>query len=511
LPDWLGSFKKKDRTGETDQVLELMVLEGEDSGRQFTVDANNVAIARGVPRTGQPGAILLQDPTISGHQAMIRRSGGTTVIEHHRGATNPTLVNGKVITTAQIEPGDRIQMGRVVLEVRTRGGFALGTLIDSTGERVAEPQPEASPDTPEDSGADAHSEAPTEDRAIDPALQPDGAAAEGALPHTGETTEVRPVVLPGYSLVIVSGVEGLEGKRHPIESPGCTIGRDANAGVQIDVRAVSRLHAEVVWERDRLFVVHRSGVNQTFVNGVPVRERVEVFSGDQIQLADCVVLRLDHDGPTAPEPPMSAAVRPQSKRDFDPNQTSLQVRMEEKMVRDREIEEKYAVEGSFLDVDVVGSYSMKAESKRPEHIIVSFERWRAWIGAVIEEFGGMVLNSNGDELMCFFESTMQCVHAGSTILSRLAQFNEDQNELPNAFRLRIGIHTGSSLVDRKRGVAYSEVLDVAGHLQKEADENGLLISEPTFRALPEGVPFEVAGRLERENIVTYRMVRPPGD
>ena len=129
------------------------------------------------------------------------------------------------------------------------------------------------------------------------------------------------------------------------------------------------------------------------------------------------------------------------------------------------------------------------------------------VGAVIEEFDGMVLNSNGDELMCFFESTLSSVDAGRAILDRLRTFNEEQNALPSPFRLRIGIHTGSSLVDKKRGVAYSEVLDVAGHLQKDADKNGLLISEPTYQALLEKVPFEPAGRLEREQIDTYRMIR----
>ena len=132
--------------------------------------------------------------------------------------------------------------------------------------------------------------------------------------------------------------------------------------------------------------------------------------------------------------------------------------MEEKLVRDREIEEKFAVHGSFLDVDVVGSYGMKAESNRPELIIVSFERWRAWITAVIEEFNWMVLNSNGDELMCFYESTTQSVDSGIAILDRLAAFNDKQNELSSPFQLRIGIHTGAALVDKKRGVAYSELL-----------------------------------------------------
>ncbi len=472
MADWLSSFKKKNREATPEQVLELLVLEGEDAGQKFTIDANNVAIARGVPRSGQPGSILLRDPTISGQQAMIRREDGDTVIEHHRGATNPTLVNGQVITRSPIRAGDQIQMGRVMLEVRTRDGFALGTLLESSGEH---------------------------ERQVADTAQ-----------RAGETTEVRAVIVPGYSLVVVAGVEGAEGKRMRLEPPNCVIGRDPASAVFLDVRAVSRRHAEILWEDERVFVVHHSSVNQTFVNGVIVADRQEIVPDDELQLADCVVLRLDYQGLAAvsrresPAPAPAGTTKPASQRT---DQTSLQVRMEEKLVRDREIEEKFAVHGSFLDVDVVGSYGMKAESRRPELIIVSFERWRAWITAVIEEFNGMVLNSNGDELMCFFESTPRSVDAGRAILDRLDAFNEDQNALPSPFRLRIGIHTGSSLVDKKRGVAYSEVLDVAGHLQKDADENGLLISEPTFRALPEGASFEPAGRLEREQIATFRMTR----
>ncbi len=63
-------------------------------------------------------------------------------------------------------------------------------------------------------------------------------------------------------------------------------------------------------------------------------------------------------------------------------------------------------------------------------------------------------------------------------------------------------------MDRDRGVAYSDVLDVAGHLQKEADTNGLLISEHTLKKLPEGLPFEPAAPLPKEGIPTYRLVGP---
>jgi len=147
---------------------------------------------------------------------------------------------------------------------------------------------------------------------------------------------------------------------------------------------------------------------------------------------------------------------------------------------------------------------MKNAAERPEHIIVSFERFRTWVSGICVEFGGQVLNSNGDELMCFFERPSQAVLAGSAILARLAAFNREQNLLVRPFRFRLGVHTGESLVDLDAGVAYSEVLDLAGHIQKCAEPNSLVISQATLAALPRRIavteiddPRGDAGRLYR--------------
>ena len=457
MPDWLQALKRRGGRDPEKPAIDLLVVSGQDAGQQFTVDADSVEIARGRPRSGQPGAILLRDPTVSSRQAVIHVEGPDVILEHRSSATNPTLVNGEPITRTTIGPGDRIQMGRVILEVRAREGLALSSLGGSLEEEIVT-------DT-----------AP-------------------ARPMVGDVTEQRPAVLPGHYLILIRGGVDAPGARYAVSPPRATIGRDPTAEVMIDVRAVSRRHAELVWDEGVVSLVHLSEVNQTFVNGLSVRGRHPLSHGDEIRLADQVVLRLEHERP-------AGVVE-------DVQRTSLKLRMEEKIQRDLEIEEKYAVKGSFLDVDVVGSYRMKESSRRPEHIIVSFERWRAWLGAIVEEFEGLVLNSNGDELMCFFESTLHAVRSASAILVRLDAFNDEQNVLNSPFRLRIGVHTGSSLVDRKRGVAYSAVLDVAGHLQKAALENGLLVSEDTMQALPDDLPFEPAGVLEPEQIQTYRMMEP---
>ena len=71
------------------------------------------------------------------------------------------------------------------------------------------------------------------------------------------------------------------------------------------------------------------------------------------------------------------------------------------------------------------------------------------------------------------------------------------------FRFRIGVHSGKSLVDLKRGIAYSTTLDVAGHLQKLAEPDHMALSEQTIALLPAGLPFRWAGTLEREGFDYY--------
>ena len=70
--------------------------------------------------------------------------------------------------------------------------------------------------------------------------------------------------------------------------------------------------------------------------------------------------------------------------------------------------------------------------------------------------------------------------------------------------MRIGVHTGRSAVDLASGGAYSPVLDVAGHLQKNAPIGGVLLSGTTHAELGDDVEgFEPGTPLARENMSTW--------
>ena len=314
----------------------------------------------------------------------------------------------------------------------------------------------------------------------------DTAGTQAVVAREGSITAL-PVV--GF-LTVVEGPTALLGRRFALRDREISIGRAPDCYVAIADPSVSRNHATLHQDDEGLSVAHRSQTNPTYLNGAPVDEPARVFDGDQIQLADGVVLRLE---------------APSLRRNGPSNPRSLAGAMAARVELDESIAAQYVRTGSFLDVDVYDSYGLKCAEERAERVVVSFARFRAFIERSVEECRGVVLNSNGDEVMAFFESADDAVLCARATLGGLPAFNEAENLLPRPFEVRTGIHTGTSAVDLERGLAYSPVLDGAGHLQKEAKVGGLLISDTTYDALEERARFVPAGELEKDGIRTYAM------
>lgn len=485
LSTWLTAWRTREDREPTGPVMELLVVAGADAGSQFTLEGNEVLLGRGQPASGQIDAIRLDDRSISRKQAWIRSDASGTSIEHIPSAANPTLVNGAEISQVRLSVGDRIEMGRIAIDVRARSGMNLSDLTeimeDVARENTVTGPRLGSAATPSASLRSAHPPPATD---FEPTVS--------TVDIAGAATDMRPVEVEIGHLVLVRGMEDLASARFPIAMGTTRIGRGEDVDVQISERGVSRLHAEIEIVGRSLELVHRSGTNQTFVNGLPVVDRVELENGDEIQLADRVALRVA----------LAASVRPAHSL----SGSGLSQRMEHKIDLEREIEQ-FNVMGSFLDVDVVESRRMKGSGEKAEHIIVSFDRFRSFVSGICEEFEGQVLNSNGDELMCFFESPGSALLAGSAILERLDAFNTSSNLLGKPFRFRIGLHTGVSLVDLSAGIAYSEVLDTAGHIQKQAEPNTMLISEQTLESVGKGLPVSRAGELAGDGGTLYRVDR----
>jgi len=453
--------------------IDLLVLEGNDAGKCFTFEGHEVLIGRSLP----PGSgIELSDPTISERHALLRMHRGQLMIELLDPLQSPLRINDLERARGILRPGDRLTIGRVVMQVRTRAGLSLTGILQPRGSSSGQLRPDLR--TPP-SDLEESTLVPR------PQEEPDGCQ-----------TLLRPISIVSANhghLNVLQGAQLVSKPRFELDRDVISIGRAHGSDIEVADRSVSRSHAEFVWEDGSLLLMQKSPANFTFVNGERVTVSRRLHEGDKIQIADVLLLQVEglpKEGSAAPAPASFG---------------DLSSAMEARLKLERQIESEFMRCGSMLDVDVAGSSEMKAPGTSPAHIILSFERFRDYVANTVREFGGRVLNSNGDELMCFFEDTYAAVRSASAILERLDDFNASQNLLSRPFRFRLGIHTGDCLVDLVHGRAFSPLVDLAGHLQKAAEVNQLVISEDTLAVLPKGLPFEPAGELERHRLRYYRL------
>src|SRR3954447_8459664 len=93
--------------------MELFVLEGPDTGRSFSLTAQSV-IGRDPTAT-----VHLTDEEVSRRHAIISVGEGQATIEDLGSINGTHLDSGPVEGEAPVGPGDRIRVGKSLLELRT--------------------------------------------------------------------------------------------------------------------------------------------------------------------------------------------------------------------------------------------------------------------------------------------------------------------------------------------------------------------------------------------------------
>lgn len=87
-----------------------MVKTGPEAGRRIELELE-LSIGR------QDGDLVLEDPEVSRRHAVLRRSGGSVLVED-LDSTNGTFVNGERIERPiTLGPGDQVRVGRTTLEI----------------------------------------------------------------------------------------------------------------------------------------------------------------------------------------------------------------------------------------------------------------------------------------------------------------------------------------------------------------------------------------------------------
>ncbi len=149
---------------------------------------------------------------------------------------------------------------------------------------------------------------------------------------------------------------------------------------------------------------------------------------------------------------------------------------------------------TFLSVDVVGSKTIKS-GENPLLIHHTFRAYHRLVESIVLRNGGQIHSTAGDGVMACFILSSAAIDSARQIIDSLKSFNELQNKLENVpnceFRLRIGIHAGTVVVEESGRVSemYSESLDLTGHIQKAAGINQIEISETALESIRDKTHF----------------------
>jgi class 3 adenylate cyclase len=142
---------------------------------------------------------------------------------------------------------------------------------------------------------------------------------------------------------------------------------------------------------------------------------------------------------------------------------------------------------TFLCVDVVGSTLMKqgADMLAVEY---SFTEYQRYVAAHVIERGGAIHSTAGDGAVAVFHDVQPALEAGLAMQRDLDDFNSTANTLGWPFRLRIGIHAGR-VPGTGSGVAYSEVLDVASHVERACPPGSVMLTRDAAEFLGDLPPL----------------------
>jgi uncharacterized protein YggT (Ycf19 family) len=137
---------------------------------------------------------------------------------------------------------------------------------------------------------------------------------------------------------------------------------------------------------------------------------------------------------------------------------------------------------SFLSINVVGSPRMK-EHEDAAIATRDFSRYKALVEEILDRYEYLKASWTPDGVMVCFRETAQAVSAGHDVLRSLSHLNREIKAMSTDFKVRVGINSDQVLYDD--AVLMEEmsdrVIDIAGHMQKYADENSIFINKYAVR------------------------------
>lgn len=140
--------------------------------------------------------------------------------------------------------------------------------------------------------------------------------------------------------------------------------------------------------------------------------------------------------------------------------------------------EKIGRDLAFLAIDVVDSTGMK-QGEDPATVELDFLEYHNYVEAKFKEHGLIKAAWTPDGVMACFNTVEEAVQAAEDILNNLNYFNNEVKSMKQDFALRCGVNGGRVFYDDSIPLEQfsDRVIDIAGHMQKHAPPNSILIAK----------------------------------
>lgn len=150
-------------------------------------------------------------------------------------------------------------------------------------------------------------------------------------------------------------------------------------------------------------------------------------------------------------------------------------------------------------VDAAKSSEMKALAD-PLAVEYSFREYQNLLNELSGSLGGRVHSTAGDGAVIAFPSAQEAFTAATRIQTDIERFNREDNRLQLPFRLRIGLHMGEIVGDLDE-VEFTEVIDIAAHVQSAAPVGGIAVTEEVANSLPMEEFIPLANQVDGQNVL----------
>lgn len=225
-------YIKKTSASVSVKDAEIILMQADKIINQYVITKTETTIGRGADSD-----ILIDNPGVSRHHAVIKEKDGKFFLEDN-GSANGTFIKGEKITTKEIKNGDIIQILNYAITFKYPQAADAGKTTFIT-------QPVAAP----------------------PAVSSDISSEAKAKPD-------------GQSKLVFE-----DGKEHILKSTVTTIGIGDDMELKLDGKGIAKHHASILrGKKGEFTIVHKGGRAATKVNEEKVQEHHLLKNGDVIEL-----------------------------------------------------------------------------------------------------------------------------------------------------------------------------------------------------------------------------------